>query len=184
MVCSLLLLAVAWLGSRLAHSEQCLLSSSPAYGQWKDRRVDHLLGSPAKPTGKYVITVHTKEAAAENGIRSRKAGREKEKASKNSRRCCFQNTGKLLTCSKVLQALCECCALTKPERSQAQAYHLVHSLFVRASMKTCKLRWVQTDLWCTSDWRHYEMPHKCHRRRLQMKVRAIATTSSPLAPGA
>ncbi|KAA6418912.1 MAG: hypothetical protein FRX49_11138 [Trebouxia sp. A1-2] len=87
----------------------------PAYGQWKDRRVDHLLGSPAKPTGKYVITVHTKEAAAENGIRSRKAGREKEKASKNSRRCCFQNT----------------------------------------------------------DWRHYEMPHKCHRRRLQMKVHEI-----------
>lgn len=44
--------------------------------QWKDRKGVYLLGSPAKPTGKYVITVHTKDAAAEKGIRSRKAGSE------------------------------------------------------------------------------------------------------------
>lgn len=59
----------------------------------------HLLGWPASPTGKYVMTVQMRDTRTEYGMRCRAAGKAKEKASKNIIRCCFQYTGSRSTCT-------------------------------------------------------------------------------------
>ena len=59
----------------------------------------HLLGWPASPTGKYVMTVQIRDTSTEYGMRCRAAGKAKEKASKNISRCCFQKTGRRSTCN-------------------------------------------------------------------------------------
>lgn len=65
------------------------------------RGAEYLLGSPARPTGKYVTTVQMRDTKSEYGIRCKAAGKAKEKASKNIMRRCFQNTGSRSTYTPV-----------------------------------------------------------------------------------